>query len=108
MIRIVKGQAPRRLTTVGVAATVLLEKEYDATPNEFRLGTIKHKFRSSIFGHTTVRNELAGAQSGKCCYCEVKIPIPYALQHVEHYRPKSQSRQGPKSAPVLPGYYWLA
>jgi hypothetical protein len=108
MIRVTKRQAPRQLATAGVAATTLLQNEYDAAPDDFRTGVRKLKFKPTIFGHVTVRNELARVQFGKCCYCEVKIPVPYALQHVEHYRPKSQSRQARKSAPVLPGYYWLA
>ena len=108
MIRVIKGAAPRRLTVAGSAATISLKAEYDAAPREFRNGTKKLKFKDSIFGHVTVRNELGRNQHGKCCYCEVIIPVPYALQHVEHYRPKSRSRQSRNSKPIFPGYYWLA
>ena len=108
MIRVTKGAAPQHLIAAGMPATAALRNAYDATPNDFRAGTKKLKFKPAIFGHQTVRQTLALAQYGKCCYCEVKIPVPYALQHIEHYRPKSQSRQSRGSNPVLPGYYWLA
>ena len=108
MIKVNKGPAPSRLIDAGTAATVSLKEDYDTAPQQFRDGTRKLKFKDSIFGHATVRNELGRIQSGKCCYCEVKIPVPYALQHVEHYRPKTQSRQSRKSKPRFPGYYWLA
>jgi uncharacterized protein (TIGR02646 family) len=108
VIRIRKGAAPSRLISVGGAATVNLKKDYDAAPNDFRNGTRKLKFNDSIFRHNSVRDKLIASQHGKCCYCEVKIPVPYALQHVEHYRPKSRSRQSRTAAPVIPGYYWLA
>ena len=89
MIKVTKGLAPSRLMDAGAAATRLLKEEFDAAPQEFRDGTRKLKFKDLIFGHATVRNELGRIQNGKCCYCEVKIPVPYALQHVEHYRPKT-------------------
>jgi uncharacterized protein (TIGR02646 family) len=108
MIRITKGVVPERLTRLGNAATATLKSRYDAGGNDFRRGTKKLNFKDSIFGHTSVRTKLAESQYGKCCYCEVKIPVPYALQHVEHYRPKSRSRQSRNSTPVVPGYYWLA
>jgi uncharacterized protein (TIGR02646 family) len=108
MIKVTKGPAPKRLTSVGNAATISLKADYDASPQDFRSGTKKLKFKDSIYGHLTVRNELGRIQHGKCCYCEVKIPVPYALQHVEHYRPKSRSRQSRSSKPTVPGYYWLA
>jgi uncharacterized protein (TIGR02646 family) len=108
MMKVIKGAAPKRLTGAGHAATVALKAEYDATTQAFRNGTKKLKFKDAIFGHPTVRNELGRIQHGKCCYCEVKIPVPYALQHVEHYRPKSRSRQSRVTKPLLPGYYWLA
>jgi uncharacterized protein (TIGR02646 family) len=51
---------------------------------------------------------LEKAQSGKCCYCEVIIPKPYALLHVEHYRPKARYQQSRGQKKRFPGYYWLA
>lgn len=108
MIRVAKGAAPPHLVAAGMPATAALRNEYDATPNDFRAGTRKLIFKPAIFGHPTVRQKLAQAQHGKCCYCEVTIPVPYALQHIEHYRPKSRSRQSRGSNPVFPGYYWLA
>jgi uncharacterized protein (TIGR02646 family) len=108
MISITKGVAPAHLTTVGRDATEALKREYDSRRDEYRNGTKKFKFRDSIFGHASVRRELVSSHHGKCCYCETKIPVPYALQHVEHYRPKSRCRQSPGSPPVVPGYYWLA
>jgi len=108
MMKVTKGAAPKRLTGAGNTATIALKAEYDAATLAFRNGTKKLKFKDSIYGHSTVRNELGRIQHGKCCYCEVKIPVPYANQHVEHYRPKSRSRQSRATEPFFPGYYWLA
>jgi hypothetical protein len=108
MMIVVKGDAPAPLVKVAHSATEALKVEYDSDPQAFQSGQKKLKFKDSIFGHATVRKELGRVQHGKCCYCEVKIPVPYALQHVEHYRPKSRSRQSRKAKPSLPGYYWLA
>jgi hypothetical protein len=36
------------------------------------------------------------------------IPKPFAYSYVDHWRPKSSSRQALGQARVWPGYYWLA
>ena len=64
--------------------------------------------RGSIYKTKAVRKALAACHSGKCCYCETWIPTPYAHSHVEHWRPKSSSRQGRDDKNIWPGYYWLA
>jgi hypothetical protein len=38
----------------------------------------------------------------------MRIPIPYASSHVEHFRPKAYSQQKTGSKKRYPGYYWLA
>jgi len=108
MIRIVKGKAPQKLQTDGVARTREHCAAYDADPKEYNNGRAQFKFSAAIYGDRTVRAALEKVQSGKCCYCEVVIRKPHALSHVEHYRPKAYSQQSRKDNKRFPGYYWLA
>jgi len=79
---------------------VSLQKKFDA-------GQIHFKFKSSIYGHSTVKEALSSAQHGKCCFCESKIGhISYGDN--EHYRPKGGYYSQPKEKISRPGYYWLA
>ncbi len=64
--------------------------------------------RRSIYASDAVKAELEACHHGKCCYCETLIPKPYAHSHVEHWRPKSSSRQARDQESIWPGYYWLA
>jgi hypothetical protein len=64
--------------------------------------------RTYIYASDAVKAELEACHHGKCCYCETLIPKPYALSYVEHWRPKSSSRQGLNEERIWPGYYWLA
>jgi uncharacterized protein (TIGR02646 family) len=64
--------------------------------------------RPSIYKATAVKKALAKCQYGKCCYCETQFRVPYSYPHVEHWRPKSSSRQRRNDKSEWPGYYWLA
>jgi uncharacterized protein (TIGR02646 family) len=108
MIRIDKGTAPKKLQSNGGKRARKHCAEYDGDPREYNSGRKTFKFSTAIYGHSTVKAALDKAQHGKCCYCEVIIPKPYALSHVDHYRPKAYSRQGRNEKKIFPGYYWLA
>ncbi len=108
MIRIIKGKAPKKLLTLGVTQARDHCKRYDAGPAKYSTGAATFEFATNVYGHSSVKAALEKAQNGKCCYCEVVIPKPYALSHVEHYRPKAYSQQAPKTPKRFPGYYWLA
>jgi uncharacterized protein (TIGR02646 family) len=108
MIRVIKGKAPKTLLTHGKARARDHCKRYDARPAKYNAGAAKFEFASNIYGHKSVKTALEKAQNGKCCYCEAVIPKPYALSHVDHYRPKGYSQQAAKGPKRYPGYYWLA
>ncbi|MEN3230238.1 hypothetical protein PUR21_21785 [Methylorubrum rhodesianum] len=108
MIRIVKGVSPRKLTTDGATRARAHQDEYDADGAGFRAGTSKFSFPRSVYAHKTVRDALERIQHGKCCYCEAKPEKPYAHLHVDHWRPKSCTRQDRAAEESWPGYYWLA
>ena len=71
-------------------------------------GERKLTIREHVYGASDVREGLAAAQHGKCCYCEVAIEHPDMLRHVEHWRPKGAVKQGSGQPLQYPGYYWLA
>ena len=99
MIRVTKPACPAYLARVAPAATKALVAA--------RASGRSAKADPDKYGHKNVRDALSAAQHGKCCYCEVWIPKPYAHGHVEHYRPKGTCRQDRSSA-SMDGYYWLA
>jgi uncharacterized protein (TIGR02646 family) len=107
LIAIQKGAAPPGLVQAGEKHTKELCDAYDADPELYR-GGAPMAIRRSIYASDEVREELEARHHGKCCYCETLIPKPYAHSHVEHWRPKSSSRQDPDEESVWPGYYWLA
>ena len=108
MIGIAKGQAPGILRRRATTAHRLLSQAYLADQADYNSGTKSLKYNNGLYGHDEVRAELNRIQHGKCCYCEAKIPLPYAYGHVEHYRPKGFSLQDENDLPHYPGYYWLA
>ncbi|MFT8783588.1 hypothetical protein [Acetobacter syzygii] len=80
---------------------------FEANQADYLAGRKKLKIFSSIYGHSTVRDQLVQDQHGKCCYCEVTIEDPYQEQDVEHWRPKGAVTD--TGSPTLyPGYFWLA
>lgn len=98
MIRIQKPTAmPKSLAVEGAARRVEHEAAYDA-------GATTFEFDRTIYAHRSVREALAVAQHGKCCFCERKIEDA----DVEHFRPKSAFRQARNAPLEQPGYYWLA
>ena len=107
MIRIEKGEAPAVLLGDGVTRACEHCDTFDNDAPYF-LGGKPVPVSSDLYGHETVRNALADAQHGKCCYCEVRIVPPYMDGHVEHWRPKGRVRQERGQPSFYPGYYWLA
>ena len=102
MIRIHKPATPPTiLVTKGQAACDALCADYEEKKQNFET----HDFNSSIYGHSHVKEALIEAQHGKCCFCESKV---FEDGDVEHFRPKSASKQGSHERVVRPGYYWLA
>jgi len=108
MIRIHKGDAPAVLGNLGPGWVQQHCDAFDAHEAEYLSGELKLTIRDHVYGHTDVRNALAAAQHGKCCYCEVEIEHPYMARHVEHWRPKGAVKQGMGEPLQYPGYYWLA
>jgi uncharacterized protein (TIGR02646 family) len=108
MIPVTKGNAPSKLLAEGVVQKAALCQEFDLHSVAYKRNQKSFAFSDQLYGHVTVRSALEMAQHGKCCYCEVVIPKPYAPVHVEHYRPKAYSQQELGSPRIYPGYYWLA
>lgn len=102
MIRISKTlfPAPQALQTAGIAEKQLMEAGYDQGIRSFL-------FKKNIYAHADVKNTLIRIQHYKCCFCESKIGH-IDDGDVEHFRPKSASRQSAGAPLVQPGYYWLA
>lgn len=107
MIRIHKGAAPPSLVRANSKYCKTLCDAYDADPGLYRNGK-PMAIRGSIYKTKAVKKALAKCHYGKCCYCETWIPEPYAHSHVEHWRPKSSSRQKRGDKRTWPGYYWLS
>jgi hypothetical protein len=108
VITIHKGAAPPGLVHDGGEHARELCAAYDADPDLYVNRVQKMPIRRSIYASEAVKAELGACHYGKCCYCETRIPTPYAYPHIEHWRPKSSSRQGFEEASIWPGYYWLA
>src|SRR5438876_929518 len=105
MILVVKSPDSPAALAVGATETVANCRLYDAAPCDYQSGRSTFKFKSSIYGSTTVKNALKRAQHRKCCYCEAEFEANYAGD-VEHYRPKGTVGAG--RFRIRPGYYWLA
>jgi uncharacterized protein (TIGR02646 family) len=107
VIAIHKGGAPAGLIQTGELHARELCAAYEANPDLYVSGK-RMKIRKSIYASQAVKAALQACHHGKCCYCETLIPRPYAYAHVEHWRPKSSSRQSRDDESTWPGYYWLA
>lgn len=104
MIQIKKPtNIPSKLKKDGLKATKELIDLYQSDP-EYKNGVKKFKFKSSIYGHKTVKNALRKAQFSKCCFCERKTEIG----DVEHFRGKGGYQQSKTDKLIQPGYFWLA
>jgi len=108
VIAIHKGAAPPDLVRTGEEHAKVLRDAYDADPELYWRGKGIMEVRNAIYASNEVKAELEACHYGKCCYCETVIPKPYAYSHVEHWRPKSSSRQSRDEKSIRPGYYWLA
>lgn len=107
MILVNKAAAGPARLAAGVPLTAEICDAYDSAPGDYDAGHQVFKFRTSIYGHHTVKRALRTAQFDKCCYCEGKF-TGHSPGDVEHFRPKGRVRQT-KGAPFeYPGYYWLA
>lgn len=105
MIRIHKpSEAPIILTTRGKKKKAVFCRLFSRFSHDYLNGLRKFRFNSSIYGDSTVKNELIKAQFDKCCYCETKIGED---GEIEHFRPKSECRQNPQTTIEKSGYYWL-
>ncbi len=60
-----------------------------------------HSFKTSVYGHQSVRDRLNEIYFDKCVFCENSTTAGATMQ-VEHYRPKAKV-----TGEVHPGYYWL-
>jgi uncharacterized protein (TIGR02646 family) len=106
VIKITKpSQAPAILTTSGVTKRDIHCADYLLHKADYDSGKLKFSFDDGIYGHATVKQALIDAQHSKCCFCERKAGQD---GDVEHFRPKSGSRQTAKGRLLRPGYYWLA
>lgn len=106
-----------KLTRPSKIPTILLNKgktqtqkdcnDFDNSKKDYTNGVKKFDFDSSIYGDSSVKNELKKAQHGKCAFCESKIThISYG--DVEHFRPKGGFKNDEKDTLSNVGYYWLA
>ena len=107
MIRVNKGKSPAVLKNGAIAAHKTLSDLYVGDSVLYDNGQ-QFTFNPNLYAHNEVRECLSKSHHGKCCYCEMKIPIPYASAHVEHFRPKAYSQQKKGSKKRYPGYFWLA
>ncbi len=105
MIRINRDNSavPDKLKNSGRSECDLLKAEYCSGTRDFS----SKRFKSSIYGDSTVKNALKDAQFDKCAYCEAKVTHT-GYGDVEHFRPKAGWIQTKGDKLNKPGYYWLA
>lgn len=102
MIRIRKpAEPPDVLLQAGRAAAAALCERVERGDDR------KLELEKAIYGAPAVREALASAQHGKCCFCESKIKH-IASGDVEHFRPKGACRSSADVPQRKRGYYWLA
>lgn len=106
MIKIIKGEAPKKLVGKGVEKTKLDLAEYAENKLKYDLGELKFEALSSIYNSDIVRETLETIQKNKCCYCETKSTR--SNNDVEHFRPKAAYSSDFKGISKYPGYFWLA
>lgn len=108
MIKISKSpKHPDILIRNGRAETGNNKQLYDTDPTAYQTGEKKFKFKSSIYGHKTVKERLISDQFGKCCFCEADFTAN-GFGDIEHFRPKGGYRQKKSDKIKRPGYYWKA
>lgn len=111
MIKIDKGaEVPAVLAGRGARERARMCAEFESHEADYLSGARKFKseeFKSSIYGHKSVKEKLIEQQHGKCFLCESFIPH-VAHGDVEHFRPKGGWQQTATDELGQPGYYWLA
>lgn len=106
MIKIIKGEAPKKLVEKGVEKTKSDRIEYAENKSKYDSGELKFEALSSIYNSDVVRETLEVIQKNKCCYCETKSTR--SNSDVEHFRPKAAYSSDFKGKSMYPGYFWLA
>lgn len=106
MIKIIKGEAPKKLVEKGVEKTKLDQIEYAENKSKYDSGELKFEALSAIYNSDIVRETLEAIQKNKCCYCETKSTR--SNSDVEHFRPKAAYSSDFKGKSMYPGYFWLA
>jgi uncharacterized protein (TIGR02646 family) len=96
MIRVSRGQAPRRLTTARQRELKRLRALWRTNPSV--LGQLRSTYQ-------VAKKALWLAQHRKCAYCEFFEQLDQ--NDVEHFRPKSGARRA-RGRPEETGYWWLA
>ncbi len=113
MIKISKSNnTPQTLLDKGIAGKIRLCQEYNLAPLDYtsRQNISNKKLKklvidNSIYGDTTVKEQLITDQNEKCCFCEAKFTAT-SYGDVEHFRPKKAYKKDRKL--IYPGYYWLS
>lgn len=107
MVKIQRGAEPHVLASEGREAANADASKVSANLAAFQRGDEKLDFKSTVYGHPTVKEALIEMQYGKCCFCESKI-THIAYGDVEHFRPKAAWYCSAIKDLVRPGYFWLA
>jgi len=96
---------PDKLTIDGAAADLQNRQDYDNNPDDYKNLVKEFNILNPIYGHTTVKSSLKGAQHHKCCFCEKQQKDEYGA--VEHFRPKKAFNNFKGEKLTKPGYFWL-
>jgi len=96
---------PSKLLTDGKTENENNCVDYDKNPTAYNNGDLKFNINNKIYGHTSVKNDLRGAQNNKCCFCEKDQDDEYGA--VEHFRPKKGYKSTKGAKLNRPGYYWV-
>lgn len=107
MIRIQKSTAvPKVLVDKGVPATTENCQLYLANVADYDAGKSKFKIEPTVYGDSSVKQQLMLEQKNKCCFCEADFTAN-GYGDVEHFRPKAGFTKTRAGKLIRPGYYWL-
>jgi uncharacterized protein (TIGR02646 family) len=109
MIKVNKSaDVPIVLARQGATERARLCSEFERHAADFLSGARDFaEFKSSVYGHKSVKEQLIAEQHGKCFLCESSFRH-VAHGDVEHFRPKGGFQQADGDALGKPGYFWLA
>lgn len=102
MRKIKKGKAPSRLT----GKESIDAKEAIKTIIDSGKIPASSDFKSDVYGHADVKDELKKCHKNRCAYCGCSLQGDFAP--VEHYRPKTGYKVERNTDLIKPGYHWLA